>query len=88
MEAPAKRKTQEEFDAEVNAHLDAKCVQINGVWHCKECNGKISTATCFVSLHTVLFDTCAGGGEVRQKPLPYCPTCEGKPKQVQTCVHE
>jgi hypothetical protein len=88
MEPPEKRKTEEDFDAAVSAHLAAKCMLVDEVWYCKECKDKIDAATCYVSVHTVLFDTCAGGGEVRQKLLPYCPTCEGAPEKNATCVHE
>lgn len=88
MEPPAKRKTRSEFEAEVDAHLVAKCMQIENVWYCKKCKDKIHAAVCYVSLHTVLFEVCAGGGEVEQKPIPYCPTCEGEPKENASCIHE
>lgn len=88
MEPPAKRQSREAFDAAVKAHLDTQCMKIGDAWYCKKCKGKIMAATCYVSLHTVLFETCAGGGEVEQKPIPYCKTCEGEPKENMSCVHE
>jgi hypothetical protein len=30
---------------------------------------------------------CGGGGDVEEFYLPFCPRCEGKPKQTSTCVH-
>ncbi len=88
MEPPAKRKSRAEFEKEIQAHLEAKCMQIDGTWHCKECKAKIHSSTCYVSVHTLLFDACAGGGEVEQKVIPYCPTCEGEPKENMSCIHE
>lgn len=54
---------------------------------CKKCNSEIQQTTLFVSVHDKRFEGCCGDGRVEQYPLPYCPECEGEPKNTSTCVH-
>lgn len=59
----------------------------NKTYLCKTCNSKIQQVICYVSVHSKKFSDCVGMGKVNQMPLPYCPKCEGKPKNTSTCMH-
>ncbi len=55
------------------------------------CGAIIQQVTLYASLHDSPFtNACAGGGEVKNLALPYCPTCEPDvPAAMQrTCIHE
>ncbi len=54
---------------------------------CRECGHRVMRATCYVSIHTSLFAICAGSGKVWRAALPFCPQCEGAPKNTSTCIH-
>jgi len=91
MEAPAGGSTLDSVNDRIIAHVTANYEHDaeNNRYSCKTCKAAIQQTTCFVSVHTKLFGmACAGSGEVRQVPLPYCLNCEGKPKRVSTCIHE
>ncbi len=83
MEAPSGMKTIKDLEQTIKSYLTQ-----NGVYICKKCNSEIKFATCFVSIHLKEFGgACAGTGEVRSVPLPYCAKCEGEPICTFTCVH-
>ena len=58
--------------------------------HCNTCSAIIQRTTLYASQHDSHFPDCAGGGEVTNLVLPYCPTCEPDvPTETQrTCIHE
>jgi hypothetical protein len=57
-------------------------------WQCKKCGGTIIRLTAALSLHDARFSNlCAGAGEVRLIPIPYCPKCDPVPK-ASGCLHE
>ena len=66
--------------------LQTKCVrQVS--YTCKTCGSEIRHVTAFMSMHDSRFgDSCAGGGEVQRRPIPYCPHCEPKPVES-GCIH-
>ena len=55
---------------------------------CKTCGSQIMQVTCFVSIHSKLFEpTCAGSGEVQKINYPFCPKCDGDIEYAQACYH-
>jgi hypothetical protein len=88
MEAPRKRLSQEQFNQAISRHVARHYRRKGKGYVCKTDGASIKQTTCYVSVHTNLFPNCAGGGEVRTTNLPYCPKCEGAPKNTSTCVHE
>ena len=89
MEAPAGRMDLDVLNAAIGQHI-TEHYEVNGDkrFVCKKDGSEIQQTTLYVSVHTKVFgDTCAGTGEVKNLPLPYCPECEGEPKNVFTCVH-
>lgn len=88
MEAPAAGLSGQSFDNVIAFHVEKFYEKIEGGYKCRKCDVEIQQTTCTISIHTKLFDSqCAGAGEVRRVPLPYCPKCEGKPKNTSTCIH-
>lgn len=80
---------QGDFEKAVAEHV-AQCYdkKVTGEYVCKKCGSEIRQTTCYVSIHSSKFDdVCVGIGKVDQKPLPYCPICEGRPNNISTCVH-
>ena len=60
---------------------------LNGEPTCKQCGGGIKAITAAISVHFTEFDqTCAGGGDVRHFPVPFCPKCEPIPDDS-GCIH-
>jgi len=54
---------------------------------CMRCGGGIKAITAYISVHFQEFEElCAGGGEVQQVRVPYCPVCE-TPPQTYGCIH-
>ena len=88
MDAPPGRMSPDDFQRVLDEHVVAHFEKGDGGYKCKRCGAVIKRVTGYASVHSAEFgDTCAGGGNVRQFPLPYCPNCEGEPKQTATCVH-
>ena len=87
MEAPRERLTLQGFNAEITNYFAEHCEKTESGYKCKKCEAVIQQTTLWVSIHTTLFEECAGYGEVKRFPLPYCPRCEGEPKKISTCVH-
>ncbi len=50
----------------------------DGTYACWNCGGEILGKNVAFSVHFAEF-RCAGGGEVRNKVVPYCPKCEKEP---------
>ena len=62
--------------------------RINGHHYCRQCGSLIKQVTCYVSIHSTLFEpTCAGTGKVRKINYPFCPECEGDIEHVTACYH-
>ena len=90
MEAPMKGLNPKQLEDFFKNHISKNYEKVaeEKKFICKTCGSAIQQATCFVSVHDVSFSGCAGNGEVLQVPLPYCPKCEGEPKNTSTCVHQ
>ena len=88
MEAPTRGLSPNAFFSAVEAHEEAHYEKKGDGYVCKKCGSEILQETCYVSLHDARFGgKCAGSGEVKQIPLPFCPKCEGRPKRTHTCTH-
>lgn len=88
MEAPPAKLSPEEFGRFIKEHVISRYDKVEERLVCRSCGSVIQQITCYVSIHTSLFaDQCAGFGEVKRFPLPYCPKCEGEPKTTSTCIH-
>ena len=89
MGAPLKGLSREAFNQYINDYIDKKCKTKEGqkMFFCQVCDSKIQQTTCFVSIHLLKESGCKGPGKVVKLPLPYCPLCEGEPKNTSTCVH-
>jgi hypothetical protein len=55
---------------------------------CKQCSSIIKQTTLYISMHIKGFQECAGGGEVQNTNLAFCPNCEGQPQIARACIHE
>ena len=88
MEAPVKGLSPEDLVKKFEDHIKDHYEKVNGVNVCKKCGTRVEQVTCYISVHSKMFSSCTGGGEVKQVPLPYCPKCEGVPKNTSTCMHE
>jgi hypothetical protein len=91
MEAPAGRMDWLGFDEAIKKHIRDNYYLVKEgsrtYYKCRKCGTDIQQTTCYVSIHNKLFSICADSGRVICQPLPYCPTCEGAPKNIRTCVH-
>lgn len=89
MEAPAPGLSPEQFSECFEKHFEKNYQKKDGSneCSCKTCGSDIVSTTCYVSIHSKMFSCCTGDGKVEQVLLPYCPKCEGEPKQTSTCVH-
>lgn len=88
MEAPPKGMSANDFVEFVRAYVAEHYEQKDGEYVCKKDGAVIQQTTGVASIHFTEFkDACAGGGSVKRFPLPYCPVCEGKPREANTCVH-
>ena len=89
MEAPQGRMSPEEFEKTMAMQSDARYQYVEGGgYRCKNCGSEVLQTTLYVSVHSSEFgDSCAGSGKVVKVPLPYCPKCEGEPKNFTTCIH-
>lgn len=90
MEAPAGKRPLSEVLTDLRNFIDTECERDGnqGFKH-KKCGEPIKQVTLYVSIHDQMFgDSCAGDGQCKQFPLPYCPKCEGEPKNTVTCAHE
>ncbi len=92
MNAPAPMRTHaaivSEIDAWVADNTDNARAPLS--IRCNNCSTAILQVTLYASVHDSPFaNTCAGGGEVENLALPYCPTCEPDvPAATQrTCIH-
>jgi hypothetical protein len=89
MNTPEEGLTVEGFNAAIETYLVAQCEKTDEGYRCKKCGSKIMQTTCYASIHSTEFsEVHTGSGEVKRLPLPYCPTCEGKPTETTTCIHE
>jgi len=83
------RVTAEEF----NALIEEACETYKPLgddWACPNCGSIIQEKTAFVSIHDAGFRGCSGYGQVKQVPIPYCPTCEPEidaRHELYGCVH-
>lgn len=60
----------------------------DGFFYCKVCGSEIMQTTCYVSIHTKLFEPqCVGSGRVEHINYPYCPKCDGSIDYVRACYH-
>jgi hypothetical protein len=88
MNAPQKSLSAEKFCRVFLDYIGKKCQKTDDGYACATCGTRILFATAVVSLHVIEFEPeCSGFGEVKHVPLPYCPQCEGKPREISTCVH-
>jgi len=87
MEIPSGRMSPEQFEQAITTHETEHYKKVGDDWKCKKCDAGILQTTGHVSIHSKMFSGCTGGGEVQPVPLPYCPNCEGVPKNTSTCVH-
>ena len=88
MEAPQKGLTPEQLANAFENHIKNNYIRVDKkTYFCKDCNSQIQQATCHISIHDKEFPGCVGTGKVETVPLPYCPECEGEPKNTSTCVH-
>ncbi len=88
MDAPPGMMSPREFNEFLARHTTEHYEKQGEKYVCKKCGADIWETTGQASLHSTEFgDLCSGTGEVRCFALPYCPNCEGSPKQVSTCVH-
>jgi len=87
MEIPLGRMSPEQFEQTIADHRDLHYEQVGKNWKCKKCDVDILQTTGYVSIHSKMFSACTGGGEVQPISLPYCPNCEGVPKNTSSCVH-
>ncbi len=87
MEAPSGTSL-EALDATIRAHIAEHYKPEEGKGYvCRKDGAEIQQTTLSVSIHLEAFeDSGVGTGEVRSLPLPYCPECEGKPKNVSTSI--
>jgi ribosomal protein L37AE/L43A len=89
MEAPTGMRSLKDISQDILTFLAKKCVKDGeDNYKCKKCGATIQKTTLYISMHGTEFSSCAGSGEVQQRALPYCPECEGEPKEVRTCAHE
>ena len=90
MEAPTKGLNPKQLEEFFKNHINKNYGKVAGEKKhiCKTCGSTIQQVICYVSVHDARFSGCAGSGEVQQIPLPYCPKCEGEPKNTSTCVHQ
>ena len=92
MNAPS-RLNRESFNKAIADHIANRYIEMasDGTgqrrYVCKHCGREVKQATVWISVHSLLFQECAGSGEVRRIPLPYCPNCEGEPTETRGCVH-
>lgn len=92
MNAPAGMRPLKDIVADINAWVAANTNNATTpeAINCNKCSSIIQQVTLYASLHDSPFaDMCAGGGEVENLALPYCPTCEPDvPAATQrTCIH-
>ncbi len=89
MEAPPPRLSRSDFLRTISSHITSHYEpDADGGGKCRQCGSKIEQRPCYVSIHTKLFETCSGFGQVELIPLPFCPACEGPPKNDHSCIHE
>jgi hypothetical protein len=91
MNAPS-RLNREAFKKAIADHVTECYVELDDGtgqqrYVCKHCGREVKQATAWISVHTLLFEECAGWGEIRRIPLPYCPTCEGELTETRGCIH-
>lgn len=84
---PAGMGSPESLENEIAAHVAANYDESASGYTCKRCSSPIMQTTLYVSVHTRAFNNCAGSGEVRHVPLPFCPKCEGEPDTPRSCIH-
>ncbi len=88
MEPPKPKQSKTEFLQTIRAWVNGHCIENAGIYVCRECGRRILWTTCEVSIHTrSTLSRCSGAGKVRRVPLPFCPECEGPPKNTSTCIH-
>ena len=87
MEAPTGGRSGKAIDDAIDAFERDKCVKRGSSFYCRKCKSLIMQTTLYVSVHEKALPGCAGSGRVERRVLPYCPKCEGKPKNDCTCVH-
>lgn len=88
MNAPPRGLCRTEFNGFIGRHCWERYTKSTGGRVCKKCGSRILQVAGFASVHAVEFgDHCAGDGDVKRFPLPYCPNCEGKPTETSTCIH-
>ncbi len=93
MNAPAGMRPLSAIVADIKNWLKKNTTGIIGaepLYRHTSCGNIIKQVTLYASLHDSPFKGCAGGGEVKNLALPYCPTCEPDvPAATQrTCIHE
>lgn len=86
---PPGRMSLKDFRTELDRLTGEQFLRDEGKTLCRACGSQASIAPCCVSVHTVLFEECAGGGEVKRFSVPWCLKCEGPmPDAVYTCIHD
>lgn len=96
MEIPKSKQTKEQFLGDIEKHVKENYAlfDLDNFFYCKKCCNRIAWIICHVSVHDLVWeDVCAGGGQVVNAMVPYCPGCEGKPKNIgigcySACWHE
>lgn len=75
--------TQEKLDS-----LEKKYIKKEDGFYCSMCNNLIMQTTIYISIYAKETRQHAGFGKVKHAPYPYCPKCEGKPKNVSAYIRE
>ncbi len=92
MKSPAGMRAQSAIQADIDQWVadNTGNTESGGSICCNKCNTVIQATTLYASVHESGWSNCAGFGEVKKLPLPYCPACEPDvPKNDQrTCIHE
>lgn len=88
MEAPEKRISREDFEAVIKSHIEINYERVDeSRYKCKKCGVMIEQVVGYVDIHPDELAKCMITSKVSEFYLPYCPQCEGKPKNIRTCVH-
>lgn len=88
MEVPQKGLSPEQLTKAFKDHIKNNYTRVDKkTYFCNKCDSQIQQTTCYVSIHNKKFSGCVGEGKVEKIPLPYCPKCEGEPKNTSTCMH-
>jgi len=73
---------------EIIKSWEKKYNRVDGCYYCPKCGSEIKQVTCYVSIHSKLFEpNCAGEGKVDKINYPVCPKCDGDIEYMTACYH-